>query len=295
MQQLNFRTDLGLVTIELADTKFVNFWFSHFQQMVTKYSLQTQKVDWPYYKKLDSTAFTIVDTIIDVINKINTLEYLSPLPEKITRNQFTSFDLTTQHLLNRLHRYCVVGTECRNRWLYHDAPTFEWVQWDDDQYMYLLNLLNQSIHSLEEYVKTPHRVKFSRTISSQQINFCASRYTDVDIYADGADLEIPDSMQDQLRISGYDVWIKKDILGKDFITAFADHDNPAEFDVRPPPMISGGLSIDFNNGKDTLYRSEEFQTWLQQPLTDHHGNYPIGQVIAGKQYLLNATTIELNL
>jgi hypothetical protein len=293
MQQLNFKTNLGIVTIELVNTKFVDFWFRHFQHMATHYNLRLRKADWPYYKELDSDAFTIIDKITEVIDKINTLEYLSPLPETVTRNQFTSFDLTTQQLLNRLHRYCVVGTECRNRWLYHDEPTFEWIQWDNDQYMYLLNLLNQNIHHLEEYVKAPNRVKFVRTISTQELIFSASRYTDVDVYADDADLEIPDSMQDQLRIGGYDVWIKKDILGKDFITAFADHDDPAEFDVRPPPMISGGLSIELNNGKDTLYRSEEFRTWLQQPLTDQHGSYPIGQVVAGKHHLLKATTVEL--
>jgi hypothetical protein len=82
------------------------------------------------------------------------------------------------------------------------------------------------------------------------------------------------------------VWIKKDLLGKDFITAFADHDDPAQFDIRPPPTISGGIAIDLDQGRDNLFDSPLFAAWLGQSPNDTHGSYPLGKVISGKENLL---------
>lgn len=290
-QQINFNTDLGIVSIELIDTEFTKFWANHFQKMIIKYNLRLRPVSWPYYESVNKNAFNVIDKILEIIDDINSLDDVSPLPETIVREQLIPLDLTTQQVLNRLHRYCVVGTEFRNRWLYHGKPTFEWVDWGNERYMYLLNLLNQNIHQLEKYVKTPHKVKFKNISSSVEILFSASKYTDVDVYDDGVDVEISESMQKYLQLTGYDVWIKKDTLGKDYITAFSDHDNPDQFDIRPPPMISGGISIDINAGRDELFRSYEFRNWLTVTPIDKHGSYPLGRIVAGKEFLLDATTI----
>jgi hypothetical protein len=293
---INFDTDLGTVSIELLDTKFVDFWYKHFVAMSTQYELQPKPRVWPYFKTPDDQQVTdIVDRIISTINKINQISYLRPLPEPIDKQQLLALDLGTQQILNRLHRYAVVGTEIRNRWEHSGNPIFDWVSFDDEQYMYLLNLLNQSIHALEEFVQTPHKVQFLKTIKGIELAFSASKYNDVDVYHDGADLEIPTHMQECLQLTGYDVWIKKDLLGKDFITAFADHDDPMQFDIRPPPMISGGILIDYNDGLDQLFSSNEFCHWLGFTPTNYHGSYPIGTVVSGKQYLKNCKHIKLSI
>jgi hypothetical protein len=291
---LHFQTDCGPVLIELLDTELTKLWYNHFINTVEQYPLGLQPVGWPYYRLAEpGEAETIVDIIMDSIDKINMLSYASPLPETVTRSELLQLDLTTQQTLNRLHRYAVVGTEFRNRWLENGPATFDWVDYNNDnEFMYLLNLLNQKIHALEDLVRTPHRHDFYQLVNTMEIRMLASKYEDVTVYQEGTDLDIPDSMHPHLRLSGYDVWIKKDLLGKDYITAFADHDDPTQFDVRPPPMTSGGLHIDLNQCRDKLYREPEFINWLGQTPTDQHGNYPLGYVIFGKHNLYQAQTIK---
>jgi hypothetical protein len=293
---INFVTDLGAVSIELLDTKFVDFWYKHFVAMSTQYELQPKPRAWPYFKAQDCQQVAdIVDRIISTINKINQISYLQPLPETVDKQQLLALDLGTQQLLNRLHRYAVVGTEIRDRWEHHSNSLFDLVPFDDEQYMYLLNLLNQSIHALEEFVQTPHKLQFLKANKGIELCFSASKYNDVDVYQDGADLEIPAHMQECLQLTGYDVWIKKDLLGKDFITAFADHDDPLQFDIRPPPMVSGGIMIDYNNGLDDIFSSNEFRQWLGSAPTNYHGSYPLGKVISGKQHLKGCKSIKLSI
>lgn len=294
---LTLETNIGLVSIKLLDTDFVDFWLSHFKKVIAKYELTMIYVTWPYVNKEANNQLINqkIDTMLAAVNEINTTEYLSVLPDIITRDQLLKLTLETQEVLNRLHRCAVTGAALRDRWLYHKESTFAWVPWEDDRYAYILNVLNQGIHALEEHVYTPHKNQFDGWIQHISINIDASKYNDVNVYQDDVDLEIPSSMQTCLRLSGHDVWIKKDILGKDFITAFVDHDDPDEFDVRPPPWITGGIQIDLpNNRRDALVNSSEFIEWLGCTPTNHHGNYPLGDIIDGKENIIDAVSIKFH-
>ena len=283
---LNFFTNKGPIIIELFDNKFVDFWLDHFLSLQSKYSLKLKMAASLHIREKNyDNIDTIIDRILSTIDKINSLDYIVPMPESITKDQLLLLDIRTQEILNRLHRYLVVATEFRNRWIFDQPAQFPFVAYSNANFMYLLNLVNQSIHALEGYVTTDHKHKFHRIISCYEILVSGSKYQDVDIYADNVDKKIPDDMTEYLRLGGADVWIKKDILGKDFITAFADHDDPTQFDVRPPPMISGGLMIDVDDSRDKLFQSSEFRNWLGSTPTDTHGNYPIGNVVSDKKYL----------
>jgi hypothetical protein len=123
----------------------------------------------------------------------------------------------------------------------------------------------------------------------------ASKYQDIDVYQNDVDCAIPNYMQKYLKMSGFDVWIKKDLLGKDFITAFIDHDDADNFDVRPPTIISGAFQIHLNQGWDKVISNPEFQQWILSAPNSHCGNYPLGNVILGKENLLRMGNLVKNI
>lgn len=298
MKFLNLQTDCGTTSIRLLDNEFVDFWLEHFQKVIKYYNIEIKICREPaliYNVSIDEKE-KLINNIISTIDKINSLDYLVPFPESFVKEQFLSLDLTSQLALNKLHRYCVVGDQFRNRWIYDNVPMFDYVGYDNTQYSYLLNLLNQSIHALEEYVSTPNKLKFRASIKNMYLMLAnSSKYSDVNIYADGIDLEIPYSMQKHMRLTGYDVWIKKDILGKDFITAFSDHEDPSSFDIQPPPMISGGIQLDMNFGRSRLFNSKCFKDWLGKDPDDSQGSYPLGNIVLGKEFLFKAKTIGISI
>jgi hypothetical protein len=282
----------GAVEIELLQNQFVDFWYNHYQSMISQYSVKARPTRWPYYRDCDTVQVDkIVTAILDVIERINSADYLTPLPETVTRQQLLALDINTQQVLNRLHRYAVVCSDYRDRWCQHGPVEFEWIDWNNEEFMYVINVLNQSIHQLEDYVVTPHKQEFLESIQTVEFVFQSSMYRDVDVFAIGADLAVPEEMQKHLRLTGYDVWVKKDLLGKDFVTAFADHDDATQFDIRPQTIISGGIAIDVNSWREDFFNSQSFTAWLGQTPADCHGSYPLGRVIAGKQHLLKTFNI----
>jgi hypothetical protein len=113
---LNFRSNNGPFSIELLDNRFVDFWFDHFTKMIGRYSIYNRNGAWPYYKRVPDGADIVVNGILSAIEQINQLDCVCPLPDIVTKEQLLKLDLTTQQILNRLHRYAVVGTEIRDRW-----------------------------------------------------------------------------------------------------------------------------------------------------------------------------------
>ncbi len=283
MPLLSFSTEFGAVEIQLLDNDFVRLWTAHLERMISKYQYRPRHCRWPYVRSNKQGYHAMIDQLLSVIDQINHAEFLQPLPEKISSSDLSSLDMSTQEILNRLHRYCVNASNYRDRWL-PDSASWPRIDYNEiPRFDYLVNLLNQTIHALEEFVETPHRLKYQNRLSFTEFIPVASRYHDVDVYHDGVDNVIPPGMDQYLSVDQYDVWIKKDILGKDFITAFADHDDPSHLDIQPPFMFSGGFYIEFVQ-RFAIYRAPDFREWLGEPLRDCHGNYPLGMVLRGKKH-----------
>lgn len=286
-KHINLSTKFGTVVVELLENSFVDFWLDHYQSMTARYNIDARPTKWPFYQQSNPAQVQhVVATILNTIDCLNNVKYLTALPETVTAQQLLSLDLTTQQVLNRLHRYAVVCSDYRDRWCQSGPVMFDWIPWENEEFMYLINLLNQSIHQLEDNVITPHKQEFLHAIQTVEFVFESSLYQDIDVFAAGAEIAVPEHMQQHLRLSGYDVWVKKDLLGKDFITAFADHDDPSEFDIRSQNIISGGIAIDVNDWRSSFFNSAAFTSWLGTTPTDLHGSYPLGRVIDGKQQLL---------
>jgi len=273
---IHFSTDQGPFVFKLLDTDFANFWLEHFSKVSKKYQFNPNKRHWPYVIPKDDSTETVIEQLIEAFDKINCI---IPLPEPVHKSLLQKPDIETQHFLNRLHRYLVTATEQRDRWEDNGDAQFAVIPWENQEINYLFNLLNQTIHKLEQYVVTPNRSDFNIFLGSVEVTPVASQYDDCTVYQDDVDKEIPNSMMKDLRLHGHDVWIKKDILGKDFITAFADHDDPTQPDVRPPPMISGGLEIDIDDSRTRFFQHDKFKSWLGKTPTDYQGSYPLGDIV----------------
>ena len=84
--------------------------------------------------------------------------------------------------------------------------------------------------------------------------------------------------------SGYDnnVYALKKILGKDYLTAYFEYDDPTKWDITNGMVSDGGLQIDYNNTYQAVHESPGFQSWATHygiSDTDIYSNYQIGKVI----------------
>lgn len=290
MHQLSFDTDRGHVEIELFDNSFVNMWVQHAEKMIKKYQYKSRTMTWPFLHNHQNGADSIINKLLSTVDDINHQDFLVPMPETVKFQDLQSLDLHAQHVLNRLHRYCVTATTLRDRWI-PDAVAWSWIDYENKKFDYLINLLNQTIHHLEEYVATPRKKKLAGATLSTEFILVASQHSDVDIYQDDVDFWIPNDMQQYLSIDKADVWIKKDILGKDYFTGFIDHDDVTQPDIQPPAMFSGAFMVDFL-GRESLYQDQEFLDWLGEPLSNRHGNYPLGNIIHGKDHVMHCRSIN---
>jgi len=289
---IHFSTDHGPFVFKLLDTDFANFWLEHFLKIQKHFPLVTNARYWPYVDvtELDSSIVNAkIEKILDSVDKINSLYYIVPLPEPVERSVLEKLNLETQALLNRLHRYLVVATERRDRWTLTQGKQFKFIPFNFQEVNYLFNLLNQNIHSFEEHVNTPNRHEFNCFIPSVEVSPSASYYEDCVVYIDNVDVKIPKELKKDLRLYGHDVWIKKDTLGKDFITAFADHDDHTQPDIKAPPIISGGIEIDVDNSRQKFFQHAKFKEWLGKTPTDQQGSYPVGDIVERPDNLIDIT------
>ena len=80
----------------------------------------------------------------------------------------------------------------------------------------------------------------------------------------------------------YNVYALKKILGKDYLTAYFEYDDPTQWDITNMMVIDGTFEIDYNNDYSNIFNSTGFQYWAKHyNLGDvsKFSNYQIGKVI----------------
>ena len=152
--------------------------------------------------------------------------------------------------------------------------------------------INTAVHNLEMYMISDHkRMAATEPCSRFSLYFDAYNVSaDSQILAREAARSVqPSDAEFYSDSTEYDVWVGKDILGKDYMTAFLENDDPSEWDVTEILYYTGRIEIDL-----TPYtfvhriRSPEFATWL----ADHDVTYsprmaglPLGNIIQGRDVL----------
>lgn len=270
-KHLQLSSPHGPIVIELLDNPFVNLWSEHHEMMTQQYQTQISIAVPGSIKRYNSTEINhVIDNIIAAVDQLNSATDQSIFSTTVTKPQLLACDLSTQKILNQLHHRAVTCLE----------SDIQWREFD-----YLLNLVNQRIHALESYVTTPHKQQCEQSAAMAQFEFDLSKYQDVVVLDQGTFQTITEQDQQHLQMWGHDVWIKKDLLGKDFVQAYLDHDDPAQSDIHPQVVFTGGVCVDINNWRENFFKNPSFAAWLGKTPSDYHGSYPLGNVVSGKEYL----------
>lgn len=80
----------------------------------------------------------------------------------------------------------------------------------------------------------------------------------------------------------YNVYALKKILGKDYLTAYFEYDDPTQWDITNMMVIDGTFEIDYNNDYSNIFNSTGYQYWAKHyNLGDvsKFSNYQIGKVV----------------
>jgi hypothetical protein len=93
----------------------------------------------------------------------------------------------------------------------------------------------------------------------------------------------------------YDVWMGVDLLGKDYITGYYNHDDPTEWDIKTLNCYTGKMEIILgSNTIPKIIKGDKFQNWLKEygmTYIPAMCGIPLGKVISGKD-LLNDKTLQ---
>lgn len=89
--------------------------------------------------------------------------------------------------------------------------------------------------------------------------------------------------QKDYAFNGYEnnVYALKKILGKDYLTAYFEYDDPSKWDITNAMVTDGSFQIDYNNTYEYVYKSAGFKSWTEHyNISDPkiYSNFQIGRV-----------------
>jgi hypothetical protein len=294
----------NFMLIKLKDHPAIVKWFNYFS-IATKQipDFYSYNIDiYPHNSQpRDSDLDLHWNCIVDAVARLQVLGYNFPhtLPP--------TFDCS-QHTLNLLHRFFTYNA----LW----ARAGDWVPNPFDpafvfpahmtrpQWYALIDIINQNVHRLEEYVSTPHKqflidnnhVINSITLVSKSAPIRKSS-TDTSL----SKLWLPFNLDEhELNYMPLDsgvgpaVTLDNAILGKCILQSFLEHDDPTAKDCTGRIGSSGGFTIDLDQTRQRIYNTPEFQAWA-----DSHGvsvdhlplDFQIGNLIDTSFASLNMNTI----
>ena len=316
MKFVTITTEYGVSRIEILPHPVAQSFFANVQELLKTYNVKhryyvngkfsyTKKNVLPIYPEATVEEFIHNQThnLTAIVKEIE--EIGAKYPIEIDESILQKRNLETQLYLNRLHasfttahhHYSKVG---RIKWDFNSDYEFTIPEGKEDRFQYLIGQINSSVHAQEWYVETPHR--------SADVNLLAKNYEilidydykikdcDYGAHQDLVDQFIFYTEEDYLQSSDsdeYDVWIGRDVLGKDFLSAYYDHDDPHAWDTTYNLGYSSKFSIDVSPvTRAQVIKSPEFQSWIKDnniEYTPKMCGIPLGRVVEGKQALLDIT------
>jgi hypothetical protein len=290
---MNIITITGLqepVRIEVIDNPFTRLFIDHFTQVANSHSGRLMRRVVGASVAPNDTFYDRCQRLRDVVEELN--DITGNFPYQVEDVKLHARNQTAQDLLNQLHRCFTTAYRCATTrrddlvWSDHFPSSFTVPDHKFTRFLELLILLNDYVHDTELYVDTVNKA------------FCRSFKLDqAEIHIDGAYdkcenirsiyLDIPEEHYQYFSDSDeYDVWVGIDILGKGYINAFWDHDDPSEWDVTHSLGITGKIYIETSvNKKSTVLQTPEFNKWLADKGMQYYPymcGMPIGKVIENK-------------
>ena len=315
MASLDIITPSGTIHIELLDNPFVKKWTTHFSKMRKAYDINYYANTQPVYN-IDNTSQEILknlENLRNIIIKLNDMGTNFPInPWKVVYEKIFPDHDVGQQILNEIHRYFTTAGRSIIDFLHRDDMTYIEGYWSDDfpsnftineenfeLFLYNHALVNDGVHKLDQSILTSRKdtdyknqvVNLQFEIESQKKDGRFDLGTWVEIIEEDY-LFASDSKE-------YDVWCGNDILGKDYIEAYYDHDDPTQWDVTPIDGHSGKFKINVasqwyeenstDNTLQQLVKSDNFQNWLKEyniKYVPEMCGIPLGKIISGKELVI---------
>lgn len=304
--KLSLSTAHGEIVLDLMDNSFTRRWLDHWVWMYEHFPLYSMANTYPVYIDVSSINpidgvkhMAIIDTNIQrLYTSVRTLMDIGTgFPYTVEIASLRAGGADGQQILNVMHRAFTNIFRCDSSglpysWYDDNRDAFSVSPNDKKLFLDSCANINTVVHQLERYMITQHKKSLSVHPAKRfELEFdCFNTSADSKIMAREAILPI--QPQDDLYYSDsteYDVWVGKDILGKDYMAAFFDNDDPTEWDVSGIQWYTGKIEIDMTpcTFVDKI-RSREVAQWLAQHGLDYSprmAGIPLGNIIRGRELL----------
>ena len=168
------------------------------------------------------------------------------------------------------------------------------IKWGDSGYERfndLLHGINHYVHLYENAFKVTENSKIGQKIvGDRKLLRVMRQYYDRGQQMAGKELQTVDlfhrKWQNECSFDNYDVWLCKDILGRDYVDAWIHHDNPAHSDICNVCMRhSPNIVMDPSNIHNELLTSKPMREWYDEygiPFEEKLlANIPLGNIVNG--------------
>ena len=133
----------------------------------------------------------------------------------------------------------------------------------------LIHIINRDIHNFESFTETNNKRKIIDILPDKDSWHLTQRF---DVRVDNGCGQILPKDQNvwdhnwrhNCTFDRHDIWLLKDILGKDYHQCWLDEDDPTNIDICNVDLRhSACLCIDYNNGYNQFATSSEFVSWMR--------------------------------
>jgi hypothetical protein len=300
--KLSLSTAHGEIVLDLIDNRFTRQWLDHWVWMYGHFPTRSLFHPYPGFMSVDRMTDQQRQSMeADIQLLVDSVQVLQDIgtgfPYTVDVAALRAGGEAGQQVLNVMHRAFTNSFRCESFGL-----PYSWYSDDHDKFsvspehkkLFLDHSanINTAVHNLEMYMISDHKRAASATPCSRfSLYFDAYNVSaDSQILAREAALVI--QTEDAAFYSDsteYDVWVGKDILGKDYMTGFLENDDPAEWDITEILYYTGRIEIDL-----TPYtfvnriRSTEFAQWLalhDVEYTPRMAGIPLGNIVQGRDVL----------
>lgn len=308
MTIINIESTHGFSRLEIIDNPFTKKYIERLRASLEVYKpVARHHIYGVWFAQPPSVAKKFLteqhQKFMAVINELNDMGTNFPIECDI--EILLKRDTESQKMLNRLHRAFTTAQRSRRE------PVIKWSDrypseitvpaGKEDRFAYLIEQINELVHRTELWCRTERRSLGPQLSIPKQMSVThtdiKSLPNQVEFYTDFYENEgtrvpgdsffryEPDDYKYASDSNEFDVWVGKDILGKDYLVAWFEHDDAGEWDVTHSIGHTSRFAVDIWETKRADYiNSDDFRNWLSEGGVEYSPKIcgiPLGYVIEG--------------
>lgn len=278
-------SDGGVVEFELADTPFAKKWLAYFTYIIEKFDFDWigGSAEWSgdqCNKRHMTLSIPLQEKILanlqflDQQFNLNFSDSIDKIIHEIQKSKDSSLYRISHPVLNQIHRNftSLIANNIFNNILIST----------DDEVDRAIHELNNCVHQLESM--SANNVNPLRQVYNNRPVFY-SRVTDASnpinskLLWQGHELQpIKDRFDPLIEHTQYSVWLNEDILGKDLVRCWLDHDNSHHFDITGNLFMTPSLMFDPHFNYHSVLTNKEFIKFYNNTHKTLD-RFPIGNII----------------